>query len=78
MALVTLMYCFGVPCFLKYIFIFFKDLFIHERHTEREREREREAETQPEGEAESMLEPDVGFDPRSPGSHPGLKVAVNH
>ena len=37
--------------------------------TEREREREREAETQAEGEAGSMhWEPDVGFDPGSPGS----------
>ena len=44
-------------------------------HTEREREREmREAETQAEGEAGSMYrEPDVGFDPGSPGSHPGPK-----
>ena len=34
-----------------------------------EREREREAETQAEGEAGSMhREPDVGFDPGSPGS----------
>ena len=35
-------------------------------------QREREAETQAEGEAASMhREPDVGFDPRSPGSRPG-------
>ena len=35
---------------------------------------EREAETQAEGEAGSMhREPDVGFDPRSPGSRPGPK-----
>ena len=40
----------------------------------REREREREAETQAEGEAGSMhWEPDVGFDPGSPGSRPGPK-----
>ena len=37
-------------------------------------EREREAETQAEGEAGSMhWEPDVGFDPGSPGSRPGAK-----
>ena len=43
--------------------------------TEREREREREAETQAEGEAGSMhREPDVGFDPGSPGSRPGPKA----
>ena len=41
------------------------------------REREREAETQAEGEAGSMhREPDVGFDPGSPGSHPGPKAGA--
>ena len=45
--------------------------------TEREREREREAETQAEGEAGSMhREPDVGFDPGSPGSCPGPKAGT--
>ena len=45
--------------------------------TEREREREREAETQAEGEAGSMhREPDVGFDPGSPGSRPGPKAGT--
>ena len=40
-------------------------------------EREREAETQAEGEAGSMhREPDVGFDPGSPGSRPGLKASA--
>ena len=40
-------------------------------------EREREAETQAEGEAGSMhREPDVGFDPRSPGLHPGPKAGA--
>ena len=38
---------------------------------------EREAETQEEREAGSMQEPDVGLDPRSPGSHPGLQAALN-
>ena len=46
-------------------------LFIHGRH------REREAETQAEGEAGSMQEPDMGLNPRSPGSGPGLKAALN-
>ena len=42
-----------------------------------QREREREAETQAEGEAGSMhREPDVGFDPRSPGSCPGPKAGA--
>ena len=35
-----------------------------------------EAETQAEGEAGSMQEPDVGLDPGSPGSHPGLKAGA--
>ena len=49
--------------FLKipFLFLFF---FIYDSRTERERE----AETQAEGEAGSMhREPDVGFDPGSPG-----------
>ena len=38
---------------------------------------EREAETQAEGEAGSMhREPDVGFDPGSPGSRPGPKASA--
>ena len=45
---------------------------------DRDREIEREAETQAEGEAGSMhREPDVGFDPGSPGSRPELKAALN-
>ena len=41
------------------------------------REREREAETQAEGEAGSMhREPNVGFDPGSPGSRPGPKAGA--
>ena len=40
-------------------------------------EREREAETQAKGEAGSMhREPDVGFDPGSPGSRPGPKAGA--
>ena len=46
-------------------------------HTPTERERERGAETQAEGEAGSMhREPDVGFDPGSPGSRPGPKAGT--
>ena len=40
-------------------------------------ERERGSETQAEGEAGSMhREPDVGFDPGSPGSRPGPKAVA--
>ena len=56
---------------------FLKFLFIYESHTHREREREKEAETQAEGEAGSMhREPDVGFDPGSPGLRPGPKAGA--
>ena len=42
-----------------------------------QREREREAETQAEGEAGSMhREPDMEFDPGSPGSCPGPKAGA--
>ena len=41
------------------------------------RDTKREAETQAEGEAGSMhQEPDVGFDPGSPGSRPGPKAGA--
>ena len=51
----------------KFFLIFY--LFIYDSH------RERDAETQAEGEAGSMhREPDVGFDPGSPGSRPGPKA----
>ena len=54
-------------------FIFFLNLFM----IVIQREREREAETQAEGEAGSMhREPDVGFDPGSPGSCPGPKAGA--
>ena len=43
---------------------------------ERERERERQRHRQKEKQAPGM-EPDVGLDPGSPGSRPGLKAAIN-
>ena len=43
----------------------------------RDTERERETETQAEGETGSSREPNVGLDPRSPGSRLGLKAALN-
>ena len=42
----------------------------------RDTEKEREAETQAEGEAGSMQKPDVGLNPETPGSHPGLKAGA--
>ena len=40
---------------------------------DRERERHRQREKQA-----PYREPDMGLDPRSPGAHPGLKLAPNH
>ena len=47
-------------------------LFIHEK----QRERERKAQTQAEKQA-PRREPNTELDPRSPGSHPRLKAALN-
>ena len=44
----------------------------------RERETDRPTETQTEGEAGSMQGAQVGLDPQSPGSRPGLKVVLSH
>ena len=64
--------------FIYLLFIFLNDfIYLFMRDRERERERERESETQAEGEAGSMhREPDVGFDPGSPGSRPGPKAGA--
>ena len=43
-------------------------LFIHERHRERQRHRQREKQA-------LCGEPDVGLDPRTPGSCPELKLS---
>ena len=63
--------------FIQLVFFSFskKILFIYLFETEREREAETQAEG--EGEAGSMhREPDVGFDPGSPGSRPGPKAGA--
>ena len=46
---------------------FFKILFIHERHREKQRRRQREKQA-------PCGEPDVGLDPRTPGSGPEPKA----
>ena len=38
------------------------------------RDTQRKAETQAEGEAGSLWEPDVGLNPKTPGSRPELKA----
>ena len=45
-------------------------LFIHERQRERQRHRQREKQA-------PCREPDVGLDPGSPASGPGLKAVLN-
>ena len=45
-------------------------LFIHERHREGQRHRQKEKQA-------SCREPDMGLNPGSPGSGPGLKAALN-
>ena len=51
------------------LYFFFKRfyLLIHERHRERQRPRQKEKQA-------PCGEPDVGLDPRTPGSHPELKA----
>ena len=56
----------GIP-----VYFFIKDfIYSSETHTERE------AETQAEGKQAPLREPDVGLDPGTPGSGPGLKAAL--
>ena len=47
-------------------------LFINERHREKEQQRHRQREKQV-----PLRKPDTGLDSGTPGSHPGLKVALN-
>ena len=55
-----------------FLFFFFKDfIYLFMRDTERERQRHKRREKQA-----PCREPDVGLDPRSPGSRPGLKRQV--
>ena len=53
-----------------YIYILRFYLFILERHRERQRHRQREKQA-------PYREPNVGLDPRFPGSCPGLKAETN-
>ena len=64
-----------LPMLLFFFFFFFLRfyLFIHERHRESERQRHRQREKQA-----LCREPDVGHDPRTPGSHRGMKAVLNH
>ena len=52
---------------------------MRDTHTHRERERERERERQRHRQREKQAprrEPDMGLDPRTPGSHPGPKAGA--
>ena len=46
---------------------------MRDTNTHRERQRHRQKEKQA-----PCKEPDVGLNPRSPGSHPGLQAELNH
>ena len=59
----------GIP----FLFFFFKDFIFLFIDTKREGHRHRQREKQA-----PCREPDVGLNPGSPGSHPGLKAALNH
>ena len=60
--------------FLLFIYLFKKKKdFIHERQREREKQRHRQREKQA-----PCRKPNMGLDPWSPGSQPGLKAALNH
>ena len=49
------------------------------RETEREKERQRHRQGEKQREKQAPhREPDMGLNPRSPGSRPGLKAALNH
>ena len=51
---------------------------MRDTHTHRERERERERQRHRQREKQAPCrEPDVGLDPGSPGSRPGLQAALN-
>ena len=67
--------CFVWKCiflYLLFLFLFFLNiLFIH-RDRERERQRHRQRKKQA-----PCTKPDMGLDPGSPGSCPGLQVALN-
>ena len=63
---------------LSHFILFFLRFYLLIRDTERERERERERQIHKQREKQAPCrEPDVGLHPRSPGSHSGLKAALN-
>ena len=70
-----------IVCFLSFLsFFFFLRLYLYilERHRETERERQRHGQRE---KAAPCREPDVGLDPGTPGSRPGLKTGakpLNH
>ena len=69
------LFIFHLLYFLFFYLLFKKD-FIYSWETHRERERERQRHRQRQKQA-PCREPDVGLDPGSPGSRPGLQAALN-
>ena len=64
---ITSHWLFATCIFFKFIYLFMTD---RQTHTEKQRHRQREKQA-------PCREPDVGLDTGSPGSHPGLKAALN-
>ena len=64
------MFPFSISSKFNILFFFLRFyLFIHERHRERQRHRKREKQA-------PCREPNVGLNPRSPGSRPGPKAGA--
>ena len=61
----------SIPVLFFYFFNFYLFMIVTERERERERQRHRQREKQA-----PCREPDVGFDPGSPGSCPGPKAGA--
>ena len=60
----------------KLVLFFFLDfIYLFMRDTERERQRQRHRQREKQA---PYREPDVGLDPKTPGSQPGPKAALNH
>ena len=68
----------SIPCEIGFNFFLFWRFYLFIRDSERESERERERQRHRQREKQApRREPNVGLDPGTPGSCPGLKAALN-